>query len=61
MGMINGSAIANVATTGTLTIPLMKKMAIKPDLLRLSKQLPPLEDNLLHQLWAPPDLSWPNI
>lgn len=25
MGMINGSAIANVATTGPLTIPLMKK------------------------------------
>ena len=25
LGMINGSAVANVATTGTLTIPLMKK------------------------------------
>ncbi|SFK50597.1 TRAP transporter permease [Succinivibrio dextrinosolvens] len=25
MGMINGSAIANVATTGTITIPLMKQ------------------------------------
>lgn len=25
MGMINGSALANVATTGTITIPLMKK------------------------------------
>lgn len=25
MGMMNGSAIANVATTGTITIPLMKK------------------------------------
>lgn len=25
MGMINGSAIANVATTGTITIPLMKR------------------------------------
>jgi TRAP transporter 4TM/12TM fusion protein len=30
MGMINGSAIANVATTGTLTIPLMKKNGYKP-------------------------------
>ncbi|OAK74279.1 C4-dicarboxylate ABC transporter permease [Lederbergia galactosidilytica] len=29
MGMINGSAIANVATTGTLTIPLMKKNGYK--------------------------------
>lgn len=25
MGMVNGSALANVATTGTITIPLMKK------------------------------------
>ncbi|MDA3129455.1 TRAP transporter permease [Aliibacillus thermotolerans] len=25
MGMINGSALANVATTGTITIPMMKK------------------------------------
>lgn len=29
MGMINGSAIANVATTGTITIPLMKKTGFK--------------------------------
>ena len=29
MGMINGSALANVATTGTITIPLMKKNGYK--------------------------------
>ena len=29
MGMINGSAIANVATTGTITIPLMKQNGYK--------------------------------
>lgn len=29
LGMINGSAIANVATTGTITIPLMKKTGYK--------------------------------
>lgn len=29
MGMINGSAIANVATTGTITIPMMKKNGYK--------------------------------
>ena len=29
MGMINGSAIANVATTGTITIPLMKRTGYK--------------------------------
>ena len=30
MGMINGSGAANVVTTGTFTIPLMKKIGIKP-------------------------------
>ncbi|WP_249869675.1 TRAP transporter permease [Oceanobacillus saliphilus] len=29
MGMINGSALANVATTGTITIPMMKKNGYK--------------------------------
>lgn len=31
MGMINGSAVANVATTGTITIPLMKKTGYKKE------------------------------
>ena len=31
LGMINGSAIANVATTGTITIPLMKKTGYKSE------------------------------
>lgn len=31
MGMMNGSAIANVATTGTITIPLMKKTGYSKD------------------------------
>jgi TRAP transporter 4TM/12TM fusion protein len=30
MGSINGSAMANVATTGAFTIPLMKKVGYKP-------------------------------
>lgn len=30
MGMINGSAVANVATTGTLTIPFMCKAGYRP-------------------------------
>jgi TRAP transporter 4TM/12TM fusion protein len=29
-GMVNGSALANVATTGTITIPLMKSIGYKP-------------------------------
>ena len=31
LGMINGSAIANVATTGTITIPLMKQTGYKAE------------------------------
>ncbi|MGI6453690.1 MAG: TRAP transporter permease [Syntrophomonadaceae bacterium] len=31
MGMLNGSAVANVVTTGTFTIPLMKKTGYKPE------------------------------
>ncbi len=31
MGMINGSAVANVATTGTITIPLMKETGYKKE------------------------------
>jgi len=31
LGMINGSAIANVATTGTITIPLMKQTGYKKE------------------------------
>ena len=31
MGMLSGSSISNVATTGTMTIPLMKKTGFKPE------------------------------
>ncbi|MEW6141877.1 MAG: TRAP transporter fused permease subunit [Chloroflexota bacterium] len=31
MGTITGSAIANVVTTGSITIPMMKKMGFKPE------------------------------
>lgn len=31
LGMINGSAVANVATTGTITIPLMKKIGYRKE------------------------------
>src|SRR5699024_2864801 len=30
MGMIQGAAVSNVATTGSLTIPLMKRVGYKP-------------------------------
>lgn len=32
MGTVSGSAVANVAGTGTITIPMMKKAGLKPEL-----------------------------
>ncbi|OGP73317.1 MAG: hypothetical protein A2V86_16415 [Deltaproteobacteria bacterium RBG_16_49_23] len=32
MGMISGSGVANVVTTGSVTIPLMKRMGFKPEI-----------------------------
>ena len=31
MGMISGSTVANVVTTGTMTIPMMKKIGYTPE------------------------------
>lgn len=31
LGMVNGSAVANVATTGSITIPMMKDQGYKPE------------------------------
>ncbi|MCS7233783.1 MAG: TRAP transporter fused permease subunit [Synergistetes bacterium] len=31
MGMVSGSAVANVSTTGVITIPLMKRIGYKPE------------------------------
>ena len=40
MGMINGSAIANVATTGTITIPLMKRTGYKKEFAGAGEAVP---------------------
>ncbi len=37
LGTINGSSVANVATTGTFTIPLMKKVGYAPHYAEQSK------------------------
>lgn len=57
-GMINGSAVANVASTGSLTIPLMKRVGYSPEdsgasvlsLLPVGRLCPPS--------WAQPPLLW---
>ena len=58
MGMINGSAIANVATTGTITIPLMKRTGYKP---ALSKPWHRQAVSSPRRSWARSASSWRNF
>ena len=53
-GSISGSAVSNVASTGVLTIPLMKKGGYKAQVLELLKLLHLLVDRLCLQLWVLP-------
>ncbi len=60
-GLVSGSSIANVVTTGTFTIPLMKKWDSrrkKPVPWRWP--LPPMV-SLPHRSWALPPSSWWNM
>jgi TRAP-type uncharacterized transport system fused permease subunit len=57
LGMINGSAIANVATTGTITIPMMKKTGYKKEFAAAVEAVV----NLPLQLWELLVLSWQNL
>lgn len=59
MGSINGSAVANVVTTGTFTIPLMKKVGYTPSLPAPWKLLPPRVANFCRRSWVQPLLLWP--
>ena len=48
MGTISGSSIANTVTTGALTIPAMKRTAIRPILQLRQKQLLSVGDYATH-------------
>ena len=60
-GMISGSPVASVVTTGSFTIPLMKRIGYKSTwrgpwrLWHRPRACSPLRS------WAPERLSWPNI
>ena len=59
LGMINGSAIANVATTGTITIPLMKKTGYRKEFMAAVEAVASTGGYSLRLLsWEQSDLSW---
>ena len=45
MGTISGSSVANVAGTGNLTIPMMKKLGYKPEFAGAVEATASAEDN----------------
>ncbi|GAL06947.1 TRAP-type uncharacterized transport system fused permease component [Photobacterium aphoticum] len=53
-GLVSGSSIANVVTTGTFTIPLMKKSAFRAPKPGRWKSPPPPMASSHHRSWAPP-------
>ena len=61
MGMINGSAIANVATTGTITIPLMRQNGYKARFAAAVEAVASTGGQFVRQLWVQLDLSWQSI
>ena len=54
MGTISGSGVANTATIGTLTIPLMKKVGSSPS-------SPAATASSCRRSWERPPLSWPSF
>ena len=51
-GMVSGSSVANTVTTGSVTIPLMKRPVTAGNSRALLKRLPQREDRSCRQSWA---------
>jgi TRAP-type uncharacterized transport system fused permease subunit len=60
-GMISGSAVANVATIGVFTIPLMKKAGYKPYFAAAVEAVSSTGGAIMPLLWVQPLLSWPHF
>lgn len=61
MGMMNGSAIANVATTGTITIPLMKRTGYQKEFAGAVEATASTGGQFCPPLWARWALLWPSF
>lgn len=58
LGSINGSAVANVVTTGAFTIPLMKKTGYSKEFAGAVEATASVGGQLLPPSWAPLPSSW---
>lgn len=58
LGMISGSAVANVSTTGVLTIPLMKKAGYTPEEAGAVESVASTGGQIMPPLWVLARLSW---
>lgn len=59
LGMVSGSAIANVSTTGVLTIPLMKKTGYDPEEAAAVESVASTGGQIMPPSWALAHSSWP--
>ncbi|WP_256592870.1 TRAP transporter large permease subunit [Pseudomonas sp. 2822-17] len=50
--MITGSSVANTVSSGSFTIPMMKRAKLDLSLLQLQRHLLPQEDKLCPLLWV---------
>jgi TRAP-type uncharacterized transport system fused permease subunit len=59
MGMINGTSAGNVVSTGSLTIPLMKKVGYRPQTAASVEAAASSAGRSCRRSWAPAPSSWP--
>ena len=59
LGMVSGSAIANVSTTGVLTIPLMKKTGYDPEEAAAVESVASTGGQIMPPIMALAHSSWP--
>jgi TRAP-type uncharacterized transport system fused permease subunit len=59
-GSISGSAIANTVSTGTFTIPMMKKAGFRPHIAGGIEPAASIGGMFMPPSWAPAGSSWPS-
>lgn len=60
-GMVSGSSVGNTVTTGSVTIPMMKRTGYKPEFAGAVERPPRPAVRSCRPSWARPRSSWPNI
>lgn len=60
MGTVSGSAVANVVTTGSFTIPLMKSLGYRAKFAAAVEACASSGGQITPPIMGPPPLSWPS-